>query len=128
MACNFCDMFLVMGKKHRKKSINSIVNEIEILNKEYGVNFFSFMDDQLTLNRSHIIELCNEILKRNIKMMFNTPNGLWVNSLREEVIAKMVEAGLVYANLAIEHGDDHIRNNIIGKNLERKKYMRQINF
>tara|TARA_A100001015_G_scaffold321655_1_gene453761 strand:- start:3457 stop:4974 length:1518 start_codon:yes stop_codon:yes gene_type:complete len=121
LACNFCDMFLVMGKKHRKKSIKSIVDEIEVLNKEYGVNFFSFMDDQLTLNRSHIIGLCDEILKRNIKMMFNTPNGLWVNSLREEVIAKMVEAGLVYANLAIEHGDDHIRNNIIGKNLERDK-------
>ncbi len=121
LACNFCDMFLVMGKKHRKKSIKSIVDEIEVLNKEYGVNFFSFMDDQLTLNRSHIIGLCDEILKRDIKMMFNTPNGLWVNSLREEVIAKMVEAGLVYANLAIEHGDDHIRNNVIGKNLERDK-------
>ncbi len=121
LACNFCDMFLVMGKKHRKKSIKSIVDEIEVLNKEYGVNFFSFMDDQLTLNRSHIIGLCDEILKRNIKMMFNTPNGLWVNSLREEVIAKMVEAGLVYANLAIEHGDEHIRNNVIGKNLERDK-------
>jgi len=121
LACNFCDMFLVMGKKHRKKSIKSIVDEIEVLNKEYGVNFFSFMDDQLTLNRSHIIGLCDEVLKRNIKMMFNTPNGLWVNSLREEVIAKMVEAGLVYANLAIEHGDDHLRNNVIGKNLERDK-------
>lgn len=121
LACNFCDMFLVMGKKHRKKNIKTIVDEIEILHKDYGVNFFSFMDDQLTLNRSHIIDLCNEILKRNINMMFNTPNGLWVNSLREEVIAKMVEAGLVYANLAIEHGDDHIRNNVIGKNLEREK-------
>ena len=54
-------------------------------------------------------------------MIFNTPNGLWVNSLREEVIAKMVETGLVYANLAIEHGDDHMRNNVIGKGLDRKK-------
>lgn len=121
LACNFCDMFLVMGKTHRKRSIKSIVDEIEVLNKTYGVNFFSFMDDQLTLNRSHIMGLCDEIQKRKIKMMFNTPNGLWVNSLREEVIAKMVETGLVYANLAIEHGDDHIRNNIIGKNLDRKK-------
>ena len=54
-------------------------------------------------------------------MIFNTPNGLWVNSLREEVIAKMVETGLVYANLAIEHGDDHMRNNVIGKGLDRNK-------
>jgi magnesium-protoporphyrin IX monomethyl ester (oxidative) cyclase len=121
LACNFCDMFLVMGKIHRKRSIKSIVDEIEVLNKTYGVNFFSFMDDQLTLNRSHILGLCDEILKRKIKMIFNTPNGLWVNSLREEVVAKMVETGLVYANLAIEHGDDHLRNDVIGKGLDRKK-------
>ena len=79
------------------------------------------MDDQLTLNRAHIIDLCNEIIKRKIKIIFDTPNGLWINSLREEVVAKMVEAGLVYANIAIEHGDDYMRNKVIGKVLEREK-------
>jgi len=121
LACNFCDMFLVMGKKHRKRSVNTIVNEIELLNKDYDVNYFSFMDDQLTLNRSHIIELCDEIIKRKLNIQFDTPNGLWINSLREEMISKMAEAGLVSASLAIEHGDKHIRNNVIGKNLEEKK-------
>ena len=123
LACNFCDMFLVMGKKHRKRSIRTIVNEIELLHKEYGVNYFSFMDDQLTLNRGHVMELCDEILKRNIKIVFDTPNGLWLNSLREEVIAKMAEAGLANANLAIEHGNEYIRNKIVGKNLERSKIL-----
>tara|TARA_B110000305_G_C19410616_1_gene625229 strand:+ start:228 stop:1724 length:1497 start_codon:yes stop_codon:yes gene_type:complete len=121
LACNFCDMFLVMGKTHRKRSVKTIVNEIEFLNKEFDVNYFSFMDDQLTLNRGHIIELCDEILKRKLNIQFDTPNGLWINSLRESLIAKMVEAGLVSASLAIEHGDEHIRNKIIGKMLERDK-------
>ena len=121
LACNFCDMFLVMGKTHRKRSVKKIVDEIELLNKDYGVNYFSFMDDQLTLNKAHIMDLCNEILKRKIKIIFDTPNGLWINSLREEVIAKMVEAGLVNAKIAIEHGDDYMRNKVIGKVLDRKK-------
>ena len=121
LACNFCDMFLVMGKTHRKRSVQTIVNEIEYLNKEFDVNYFSFMDDQLTLNRGHIIELCDEILKRKLNIQFDTPNGLWINSLRENLIAKMVEAGLVSASLAIEHGNEHIRNNVIGKMLERDK-------
>ena len=121
LACNFCDMFLVMGKTHRKRSVKKIADEIELLNKDYGVNYFSFMDDQLTLNKAHIMDLCNEILKRKIKIIFDTPNGLWINSLREEVIAKMVEAGLVNAKIAIEHGDDYMRNKVIGKVLDRKK-------
>jgi len=121
LSCNFCDMFLVMGKKHRKRRVKTIVDEIELLNKSYGVNYFSFMDDQLTLNKTHIIDICNEILKRKIKIIFDTPNGLWINSLREEVVAKMAEAGLVCASLAIEHGNDYIRNKVIGKILDRKK-------
>jgi len=128
LACNFCDMFLVMGKKHRKRSVKTIVNEIELLNKDYGINYFSFMDDQLTLNRSHIMGLCNEIIKRKLNIQFDTPNGVWINSLREEVIAKMAEAGLTHTNLAIEHGDDYLRNKVIGKNLERKKIFETANW
>jgi len=36
-------------------------------------------------------------------------------------LAKMAEAGFVKATLAVEHGDDYIRNKIIGKALDRKK-------
>ena len=119
--CNFCDIFLVMGKKHRKRSVNTIVNEIELLNKNYGINYFSFMDDNLTLNKGHIMDLCNEILRRKLKIVFDTPSGLWINSLREEVIAKMVEAGLVKSAISIESGNDYIRNKVVGKTLDRKK-------
>ena len=119
--CNFCDMFLVMGKKHRKRSVKTIVNEIEFLHKSHGVNYFSFMDDNLTLNRAHIMDLCNEMIRRKLGIIWDTPGGLWVNSLREEIVAKMAEAGLVRACLAIEHGDEYIRNKVIKKNLAREK-------
>ena len=79
------------------------------------------MDDNLTLNKAHIIDLCNEILRRKIKIIFNTPNGVWINSIREEVVAKMAEAGFVHAGMPIEHGDEYIRNKVIGKVLDRKK-------
>jgi magnesium-protoporphyrin IX monomethyl ester (oxidative) cyclase len=114
-------MFLVMGKKHRKRGVSKIVDELELLVKEHGVNYFSFMDDQLTLNRGHTLELCDEILKRKLNIQFDAPNGVWINSLREDLVAKLAEAGMVACNLAIEHGNDYIRNKVIGKNLERDK-------
>ena len=121
LACNFCDMFLVMGKKHRKRSVKNIVDELEILVKEHGVNYFSFMDDQLTLNRGHVMGLCDEILKRKLNIQFDAPNGVWINSLRDDLVGKLAEAGLVMCNLAIEHGNDYMRNKVIGKMLDRKK-------
>ena len=121
LSCNFCDLFMVMGKKHRKRSVKAIVDEMEYLNKSHEVNYFSFRDDQLTLNRALIMGVCDEIIKRKLNIMFDAANGLWINSLREDVVARMAEAGFVYANLAIEHGNDYIRNEIIQKNLDRKK-------
>ena len=74
------------------------------------------------------MDLCNAIIRRKLAIIWDTPSGLWVNSLREEIVAKMAEAGLVRACLAIEHGDDYIRNkvikkwsiNILGQNVENK--------
>ena len=53
------------------------------------------MDDNLTLNRYHTLELCDEILSRNLNIMFDTPNGLWINSIREEVNSNMYIAGML---------------------------------
>ena len=121
--CNFCDIFMVMGTKHRKRSPKLIVDELEILVNEYGINYFSFMDDNLTLNREHIMGLCNELIKRklNKRIGWDTPSGLWINSLREPIIAKMVEAGFLKTAISIEHGNDHMRNKVIKKYLPRKK-------
>tara|TARA_B100000315_G_scaffold168862_1_gene157429 strand:+ start:3485 stop:4945 length:1461 start_codon:yes stop_codon:yes gene_type:complete len=121
MNCNFCDMFLTMGKKHRRSSAGKFVDEIEFLYKNKGMNYFSIMDDNLTLNNRHILEVCDEIKRRKIDIQFETPNGVQVSSLSEEVIAALADAGLIRTNVAIESGSDYIRNLVIGKELEREK-------
>ena len=80
LPCNFCDMFLVMGKKHRRSSAERMVDELEFLNKNYGVNYFSIMDDNLTLQKKHILSICDEINRRNLNIQWETPNGVMVNS------------------------------------------------
>ena len=108
LACNFCDMFLVMGKKHRKRSVKTIVDEIEFLNKDLGVNYFSFMDDQLTLNRAHTIELCDEIIRRGlhkeVELAIQTRADNFVLQGGEEVVKKMRAAGFSHASFGMETG------------------------
>ena len=121
MDCNFCDMFLTMGKKHRRSSAERFVDEIEFLHKNKGMNYFSIMDDNLTLNNKHILRICEEIKRRKLNIQFETPNGVQVSSLNEEVIAALASAGLVRTNVAIESGSDYIRNLVVGKDLEKEK-------
>lgn len=127
MRCNFCSMFLVMGPKIRFRSPQNVVDEMQLLYDQYGQRHFSFMDDNLTLNKKHILSICELILERKLNIEFETPNGLMVSALDQEVMDKMVEAGWVRGAIAVESGSDFIRNNIIGKRLSREKIFEVVN-
>lgn len=117
--CTFCDMYIVQGRKLRRRSPVRFVDELQYLVEERGQRMFTFMDDNLTVDNSHILGICNEIIRRNLDIQFTTAGGLGMNSLRREVIDAMVAAGMTSALLAPEHGSDYIRNTIIKKNLDR---------
>jgi len=121
MHCTFCCMFMVMGHRQRCRTPEKVVDEIEFLYQKYGHRHFSFMDDNLTLNRIHILEICNEIIKRRLNIQFETPNGISTGTLNEEVLDALVSAGLVRVSLAIESGSDFIRNEVMRKRLSRDK-------
>lgn len=119
--CNFCSMFRVMGPKWRARSPENVVDEIEYVYNKFNHRHFSFMDDNFTLNKSRVLEICNLIIKRNLDIQFETPNGLSITTLDEEVLDALVSAGMVRTYLAIESGSDFIRNDIMRKRLPREK-------
>ncbi len=119
--CNFCSMFMVMGSRWRSRSPKNVVDEIEFLYEKYNHHHFSFMDDNFALNRKRTIEICSEIIRRGLDIQFETPNGISINTLNEEVLDALVSAGLVRVYLAIESGSEFIRNEIMGKHLSTEK-------
>ncbi len=119
--CSFCSIHPLMGKGLRLRSPSLVVDEMEMLYDKFDLNYFGFIDDNLTLNKKHIIGICNEIVQRDMKIQFESINGYIISSIDEEIAAAMVEAGCVYVIMPIEHGNDHMRNEIIGKRLDREK-------
>jgi magnesium-protoporphyrin IX monomethyl ester (oxidative) cyclase len=119
--CNFCSMFLAMGPVWRPRSPKNVVDEIEYVYKTYNHRHFSFLDDNFSLSKPRVLEICDLIIKRKIDIQFETPNGLAINTLDEEVLDAMVAAGMVRTYVAIESGSDYIRNKIMRKNLSQDK-------
>jgi len=119
--CNFCSMYLAMGPKWRARTPQNVVDEIESVYSKYKHRHFSIMDDNFSLNKSRALEICNLILKKNLNLQFETPNGLSINTLDEKLLDALVSAGMVRTYLAIESGSDYIRNKIMKKNLKREK-------
>ncbi len=120
-SCNFCACYATMGRKFRKRSPQKVVDEIQMLHEQKGQNYFGFIDDNVNLDKQHILEICGEIQKRNLNIQYETTCGVHIASLTEEVIDAMADSGCVFVRLPIEHGNDRIRNDIIGKKLSREK-------
>lgn len=119
--CNFCVASKIMGRGWRARSPENVVDEIEYVYNKYNHRHFSFMDDNFTFKKSRVIEICNQINKRGLNIQFETHNGVSINTLDDEMIDAMASAGLTRIALPIESGSDYIRNEIMGKNLNRKK-------
>lgn len=128
IGCNFCNMNLVHGKKIRYRSPENVVDEIQMYVENYDLHYFSFDDDNLTINKDRVIKIMNLIKKRNLNIQFSTDNGVYVNTLDEEVLEAMLDAGLVRLSLAFETGSDYIRNKVIGKGLYNKKIYELMDF
>lgn len=120
-SCNFCACHITMGRKFRKRSPERVVDEIQMLHEQKGQNYFGFIDDNVNLDKDHIIEICNEIIRRDLDIQYETTCGVHIASLSDEVINAMADSGCVFVRLPLEHGNDYIRDKIIGKNLPREK-------
>jgi len=119
--CTICSMYQVMGPRWRPRSAVNVVDEIEYVYHTYGLRHFSFMDDNVTLNKDRMIDICQGILDRGLDLQFETPNGISIKTLDAEVLDAMVSAGMVRTCLAIESGSDTIRNKIMKKHLSEEK-------
>jgi anaerobic magnesium-protoporphyrin IX monomethyl ester cyclase len=119
--CTFCSMYKVMGPRWRPRSAANVVDEIEYVYHTYGLRHFSFMDDNVTLQKQRMIDICQGILDRGLNLQFETPNGIAINTIDAEVLDAMVSAGMVRTCLAIESGSDFIRNRIMKKHLSEEK-------
>jgi len=102
--CIFCSIHTVWGKKWRARSPKNVVDELESLYKKYNIREFRFFDDNITWNKKRMMEICNEIIKRKLNIKWDTPNGVALATLDEEVLKKMKESGCYKAVICIESG------------------------
>jgi len=118
--CNFCSIYTTMGRKLRMRSPGKVVDEIQMLHQERGQNYFGFIDDNVNVNKKHILGICDEIVRRGLNIEWETTCGTYLGALDDEIVAAMAGAGCVFARLPIEHGNDQMRI-VIGKKLPREK-------
>ena len=107
--CKFCGAPGISGKKPRKHSAEWAVNQIEFLNKRYGIKEIHIEDDNLTVSKGFVKEFCNRLIEKNLGISWTCPNGMRMDTLDDETVALMKKSGLYVVSIAIESGSDEIR-------------------
>ena len=105
--CAFCDRESV-GRVLRYRSIENVMQEIDLLVGRHGVRAFVIYDDIFTLSKERLLKFCYEFKLRKL---------LWrcfsrADTLDEEKLVAMREAGLTSITMGIESGSDTILSNI----------------
>lgn len=120
--CLYCSVNSVWQHRWRGRSVENILEEIEMLQKKYGVKEFAFQDDSLSVDKIRFESLCDEIIKRKLDIKWTTPNGIAHWTLDKKLIKKMKMAGCYRITFGIESGDRNLRK-WVGKpyNLDQAK-------
>ncbi|MCG2660975.1 MAG: cobalamin-dependent protein [Kiritimatiellae bacterium] len=119
--CSFCSMFKMHGPKWRGRSASNVVNEMVELVQKYRVQDLFVMDDNFTFDRDRVLDICRGIKASGIRIRWNTPNGIAINTLDRELLTEMKSSGCRGICIAIESGDEELRNVTIGKRLKNDK-------
>ena len=107
--CTFCDRS-VFGNKFRARTANNVVDEIEVLVKEYGVKDIKFFDDLFTIDKKRVMRICDEILNKKIDISWSCSSR--VDSVDLELLHKMKKAGCWMISYGIESGNQVVLDRI----------------
>ncbi|PIQ87316.1 MAG: hypothetical protein COV73_03580 [Candidatus Omnitrophica bacterium CG11_big_fil_rev_8_21_14_0_20_43_6] len=108
--CIFCLVKEVAGKKVRCRSPKIVVDEIEECVNKYNIRNFHFKSDTFTWNKPWVLELCQEIRKRKLKIEWICNSR--VDTLDNERLLWMKKAGCWAIGLGVESGNQQILDKI----------------
>lgn len=103
--CIYCST-REMWKKWRGRTAGNVVEEMQLLNRDYGADQLYFADDIFIVNKKRVYEMCDALGPSDLKWGFSTR----LETLKKEMIPHLAQAGVTGIFLGIESGSDRVLN------------------
>ena len=95
------------ANSYRFWSTKRVGDELELLVKQYGIYNVKFADEMFVLNPRHVEGICDEIIRRSLKL------NIWayarVDTVRDSMLEKLKRAGFNWLAYGIEAGHARVR-------------------
>jgi radical SAM superfamily enzyme YgiQ (UPF0313 family) len=99
-----------MDEGRRERAAESIIEEINKLQKDYAISYFDFQDELLMSSTRRTVELCEAFLKAKLKLKWFCNGRL--NYAKPDILRLMKKAGCVFINYGIESLDETALRNM----------------
>lgn len=125
--CSFCqnkklmDIFRGKGSFVRYRSFENIFREMEQVILKYGSKSFYMSDEIFTLNRKRVMEFCEEYPSRIGKPFMAQTRA---DKLDGEMAKALRKAGCFMMNIAIESGNEDIRERVLKKDITKEQIVK----
>jgi len=107
--CRFCVVPATNHQQWRARSAVNVVDEIAYYVKHFNVTEFHIEDLDPTISDGRIRDIANEILKRDLKIVWKIVAGTKVETIRnEETIDLMAKSGCRYISISPETGSQRV--------------------
>ncbi len=116
--CHYCPYPVGQGLPWRYRSPRNVVDEIEHLVKDLGIQYILFRDPMFSLRQKRVIEICNEIQRRGL--VFKWKCETRPDCLNEETLRAMAAAGCDGINFGVESAEVEIQANVGRKPISRE--------
>ena len=106
--CMYCPVHRAIGERFRVRSPGSVANEFEYWYKR-GYREFEIADDNFTLQRDRVSEICAELRKRGLSgLRISCGNGIRADRIDRDLLIQMKEVGFYYIAFGVEAGNNRI--------------------
>ena len=104
--CVFCSSKSLWSRKIRLRSPQNILDEMNAITLKYKLDFVSFCDDEIGVNRGHLMEFCG------LKILSGNTTKWGCNAVAKcmdrELVSMMKEAGCTEIWMGVESGNVNI--------------------
>lgn len=106
--CYFCSSKVIWNQRYTYRSVDNVIKEIQFMIDEYGTKGLYFREDNFTTNRKHLLEFCEKIKPYKLVWLCESR----VDTVNEEIIKSMAQAGCKGIWFGIESTDDEVLKKI----------------
>jgi len=102
--CTFCSL----SSPLRERSVNNVIEEIKEITSRFKIKEIHFVDPSFTYNQERIMELCNHLIRNNIRIAWTCKTR--VDLVCKDLLEVMSKAGCYMISYGVESGSQAILN------------------